>query len=196
MTTSARPVRLLPSAQRRNLIYVVVDGAAVGLMAAAASFVSVLVIRLGASAFWVSLLSSLPSTIALVMTIPWSEFVGRQRYPQRVFAFARLAVHVVYPLVATVPFFLADEWAARVIIVIWSLSAFPSSLSNIMFTLVMGRAASPEHRAFLMSRRWMFLGMAKLVALPLISQLIERLPFPAGYQLAFGINTLIALLAL
>jgi Na+/melibiose symporter-like transporter len=83
-----------------------------------------------------------------------------------------------------------------VIIVIWSLSAFPSSLSNMMFTLVMGHAVSPEHRAFLMSRRWIFLGVAKLVALPLISQLIERLPFPAGYQLAFGINTLISLLAL
>ncbi len=187
---------LLPSAQRRNLRFVVIDGVAVGLLSAAASFVSVFVIRLGASAFWVSLLSSLPSTIALVMTIPWSEFVGRQRHPQRVFAFARLAVHVIYPLVAIVPFLLEGEWAAKLIIVIWSLSAFPSSLSNMMFTLVMGHAVSPERRAFLMSRRWIFLGAAKLLMLPLVSQLIERMTFPTGYQLAFGINTLISMLAL
>ena len=192
MTATAGQTHLLPSVQRRNVLYVIFDGLVIGLMSAAASFVSVWVVRLGASPFWVSLLSSLPSTVALVMTIPWSEFAGRQRRPQRVFAFARLAVHVVYPLVAIVPFFLRDEWAARVIIVIWSLSAFPSSLSNMMFTLVMGHAVPPERRAFLMSRRWSFLGVAKLIALPIISQLIERLPFPHGYQLAFAINALLA----
>jgi hypothetical protein len=82
-----------------------------------------------------------------------------------------------------------------VIVLIWSLSALPSSLSNMMFTLVMGNAAPPDRRAFLMSRRWTALGVAKLVALPLISQLIERLPTPLGYQIAFGINALFAVLA-
>jgi hypothetical protein len=192
VTATTGQTRLLPSDQRHNLLFVVIDGLVVGLMSAAASFVSVYVIRLGASPLWVSLLSSLPSAIALTMTIPWSEFAGRQNRPQRVFAFARLAVHTVYPLVAIVPFLLPQEWAARVTVIIWSLSAFPSSLSNMMFTLVMGHAVPPERRAFLMSRRWSALGVAKLVALPLISNLIERLPFPAGYQAAFAINVLLA----
>jgi hypothetical protein len=196
MSARAQRLRLLPSAQYSNLVYVAVDGGFIGMMSAAASFVSVLVIRLGVSPFWVSLLSSMPSAIALVMTIPWSEFVGRQRYPQRVFAFARLAVHVVYPLVAIVPFFFQEELAGKVIVVIWSLSAFPSSLSNVMFTLVMGHAAPPERRSFLMSRRWIVMGIANLIALPLVSRLIDRMAFPTGYQLAFGINALIAMAAL
>jgi hypothetical protein len=190
--TAAGQTRLLPSAQRRNVRYVVLDGIVIGLMSAAASFVSVWVVRLGASPFWVSLLSSLPSAIALAMTIPWSEFAGRQRRPQRVFAFARLCVHIVYPLVAIVPFFLHGEWAARAIVVIWSLSALPGSLSNIMFTLVMGHAVPPERRAFMMSRRWTFLGLAKLIVLPLVSQVIDRMAFRHGYQVAFGINALLA----
>jgi Na+/melibiose symporter-like transporter len=53
----------------------------------------------------------------------------------------------------------------------------------------------PERRAFLMSRRWIVLGMAKLIALPLVSQLMDRVPFPYGYQLAYGINGLIAIAA-
>ncbi|UCC62105.1 MAG: MFS transporter [Anaerolineae bacterium] len=183
------------SVQRRNLIYVVIDGAAIGLMSAAASFVSVFVIRLGASPLWVSLLSSIPSTIALVMTLPWSHFAERQTRPQRVFAFARLAVHIVYPLVAVILVFLQGELAARVIILVWSLSALPSSLSNVMFTLVMGNAMSSEKRSLMMSRRWMVLGAANLIALPLISQLIDRLAFPLGYQVAFGLNALIAVVA-
>jgi hypothetical protein len=174
------------------VLHVALDGAVIGLMSAAASFVSIWMVRLGASPFWISLLSSLPSTIALIMTIPWSAFVSRQRFPQRVFAFARLAVHGVYPLIAVVPFLLPNEWAARAIILIWAASAFPSSLSNMMFTLVMGKAVPAERRAFLMSRRWMVLGMAKLIALPLVAQLIDRLPFPYGYQVAFGINGILA----
>jgi hypothetical protein len=192
VTNRAEPGLPLPSGQRRNVLYVALDGAVIGLMSAAASFVSIWVVRLGASPLWISLLSSLPSTVALVMTIPWSAFVGRQRFPQRVFAFARLAVHGIYPLVAVVPFLLPDEWAARAIVLVWAASAFPSSLSNMMFTLVMGKAVPADRRAFLMSRRWMVLGIAKLIALPLVSQLIDRMPFPYGYQVAFGINGLLA----
>jgi MFS family permease len=195
MNLEAQAEYMPTSVQRRNLIHVVVDGAAIGLMSAAASFVSVFVIRLGASPLWVSLLSSIPSTIALVMTLPWSQFAERQTRPQRVFAFARLAVHVVYPLVAVVPFFLQGETAARVIILVWSLSALPSSLSNMMFTLVMGNAVPSEKRSLMMSRRWMIMGAANLIALPLVSRLIDRLTFPRGYQVAFGLNTLIAVLA-
>jgi MFS family permease len=183
------------SMQRRNLLFVVIDGVAIGLMSAAASFVSVFVIRLGASPLWVSLLSSVPAAIRLVMTIPWSQYADRQRRPQRALAFARLAVHAVYPLVALVPFALTGASAAHAIVIIWSLSALPGSLSNTMFTLVMGNAVPPERRAFLMSRRWMIMGVAKLVSLPLISQLIDRMTFPLGYQIAFGINALIAFLA-
>ena len=181
---------LLPSAQRRNVLYVALDGAVVGLMSAAASFVSVLVIRLGAPALWVSLLSSIPSTIALVMTIPWSQLAERSTRPQRTWAFARLAVHMVYPLVALVPSLLPGPAAARLIVIIWSLSALPSSLSNMMFTLVMGNAVSPDKRSVMMSRRWSVMGVAKLIALPLISQIIDRLEPPLGYQVAFGINAL------
>ena len=40
------------------------------------------------------------------------------------------------------------------------------------------------------------MGVAKLIALPLITQVIDRVAFPLGYQIAFGINALIAILAL
>jgi MFS family permease len=179
--------------QRRNVLLVALDGAAIGLMSAAGAFISVLVIRLGASPVWVSLLSSLPSAISLLMAIPWSGFAERQARSQAVFAWARLGVHVVYPLVALVPFFLDGALAAQAIVIVWSLSSFLSSLSNMMFTVVMGRAVAPERRAFLMSRRWTFLGIAKLIALPIASQLIDRVTFPRGYQIVYGLNFVIAL---
>ena len=195
MTTPA-PREYIPlSVQRRNLLYIVLDGMAIGLMSAAGTFVSVLVIRLGASPVWVSLLSSLPNAVGLGMTLPWSRFAERQARPQVLFAWSRLVVHLVYPMVALVPFVLTGTRSAQVIIVIWSLSAFPSSLSNLMFTIVMGHAAAPERRAFQMSRRWMFMGVANMVFLPLASILIGRTTFPRGYQILYAANFFIALFA-
>ncbi len=165
-------------------------------MGAAGSFVSVFVVRLGASAFWVSMLSSIPAAIRLLMALPWSQFAQKQPRPQRVFALARLTAHTAYALLLIIPFFLNNEWTARIIVIAWSLIAFPGSLQSVMFSLVMGYAVPPERRSFMMSRRWMFMGVAKMVSLPLISQLIERAPFPLGYQLAFGINCVIAVGAL
>ena len=195
MTTPA-PREYIPlSVQRRNLLYIVLDGMAIGLMSAAGTFVSVLVIRLGASPVWVSLLSSLPNAVGLGMTLPWSRFAERQARPQVLFAWSRLAVHLVYPMVALVPFVLTWHASAQVIVVVWSLSAFPSSLSNLMFTIVMGHAATPERRAFQMSRRWMFMGVANMVLLPLASLLIGRTTFPRGYQILYAANFAIALFA-
>lgn len=194
--TAAPPGEYIPlPVQRRNLLFVVLDGIAIGLMSAAGTFISVLVIHLGASPVWVSLLSSLPNAVGLGMTLPWSRFAERQARPQVLYAWSRLAVHLVYPLVALVPFFLAGKLSAQVIVVVWSLSAFPSSLSNLMFTVVMGHSATPERRAFQMSRRWMFMGVANMVSLPLASLLIGRIAFPRGYQILYAANFAVAFFA-
>ena len=195
MKTAARSDYVPMDVQRRNVLAVASDGVVIGLMSAAATFISVFVIRLGASALWVSLLSSLPAGIRLVMAIPWSAYAARQERSQVVFSRARLVVHVVYPLIAAIPFLLQGQAAAVAIVLCWSLIALPGSLSNIMFTVTMGRAVPRERRAFLMSRRWTFMGVAKLVSLPIASQIIERVPFPDGYQIVFAFNIVLALAA-
>jgi Na+/melibiose symporter-like transporter len=45
----------------------------------------------------------------------------------------------------------------------------------------------------MMSRRWMSMGVVKIAFIPLIGLLIERVEFPLGYQIAFGMNTLFAI---
>jgi len=183
---------LLPSEERRNIRCVIIDGIAIGLISAGGSFVSVFVVRLGASPFWVSLLSSIPSTIALLTTLPWSRFLERQTRPQIVLSWSRLSGYLMYLPVALLPFLIKGAWAPRLIVILWSLTAFTSSLTNLTFTLTMGHAVPPHRRAFLMSRRWMVLGIAQSLALPVVTRLIDTLPFPLGYQVVFILNAVIA----
>lgn len=168
------------------------DGIGIGLISAGGSFVSVFVVRLGASPFWVSLLSSIPATIALLTTLPWSRFLERQTRPQFVLSWSRLSGYAMYLPVALLPFVIKGEWTPRLIVILWSLTALSGSLTNLAFTLTMGYAVPPHRRAFLMSRRWIVMGIAQSLALPVVSWLIENLTFPLGYQIVFMANVAIA----
>ncbi|MBN1935410.1 MAG: MFS transporter [Anaerolineae bacterium] len=183
---------LLPSEERRNIRHVILDGIGIGLISAGGSFVSVFVVRLGASPFWVSLLSSIPATIALLTTLPWSRFLERQTRPQIVLSWSRLSGYMMYLPVALLPFVIKGEWTPRLIVILWSLTALTGSLTNLAFTLTMGHAVPPHRRAFLMSRRWMVMGIAQSLALPVVSWLIDNLTFPLGYQIVFMLNVGIA----
>lgn len=183
---------LLPSEERRNIRHVILDGIGIGLISAGGSFVSVFVVRLGASPFWVSLLSSIPATIALLTTLPWSRFLERQTRPQIVLSWSRLSGYAMYLPVALLPFVVKGEWTPRLIVILWSLTALTGSLTNLAFTLTMGHAVPPHRRAFLMSRRWMVMGVAQSLALPVVSWLIDNLTFPLGYQIVFMLNVGIA----
>lgn len=169
----------------RNILYVTLDGIALGFTMAASTFLSVFVIRLGASAFWVSLLTSLPALVNLFLAMPMARFLERQRQIVPIFAWSRLLAHSAYVITGLVPFFLQGRIAGEAIVIVWGLVAVLASLANLGFTLVMGRAVSRERRAVQMSSRWVAMGLSKMIVVALAGQVLARLPFPLNYQVVF-----------
>jgi len=189
--TFARTVRrklrgFIPRAtEDRNILFVTLDGVVLGLTTAASAFLSVFVVRLGASAFWVSMLTSLPALIHLTLALPASRFIERRRQVVSLFAGTRILAHSAYFLTGLLPFFLVGPRAAQGIVVLWGFSAVLTSFSNLAFTLVMSRAVCRERRALLMSSRWTAMGVSKIVVVALAGQILARLPFPLNYQIVF-----------
>ncbi len=169
----------------RNILYVTLDGIALGFTTAASTFLSVFVIRLGASAFWVSLLTSLPAMVNLFLAMPMARFLERQQRIVPIFAWSRLLAHSAYVITGLVPFFLQGRLAGEAIVVVWGLVAVLASLANLGFTLVMSRSVSRERRAMQMSSRWVAMGLSKMIVVALAGQVLARLPFPLNYQVIF-----------
>ncbi|NLS77529.1 MAG: MFS transporter [Chloroflexi bacterium] len=178
----------------RNALFVAVDGVTVGLSSAAGSFLSVFVVRLGADAFWVSLLSSLPALIHLTLTLPLSRLVERRQQIVRLFAWTRLIGRFNFVLISLLPFFLHNEAAARAIVIMWAAEAILTTVQELSFTLVMNRSVSRERRASQMSGRWTAMGVADIISLAIAGQVLERIAFPLNYQLLFFVSFLIGLL--
>ncbi len=67
------------SLYERNARNVMVDGIGVGLVSGIATFLSVFLVRLGASNVQVGLLTAMPALVGALCAIPLGQFLGRQR---------------------------------------------------------------------------------------------------------------------
>jgi hypothetical protein len=109
-TSSLSQVLLHPAtAAEANQRNVLIDGIGVGLVSGVATFLSVFLVRLGASNFMVGLLTSMPALAGMLLAMPIGEFLGRQRQIVPWFSKARLFVLSCYALTGLVPFFFMQD---------------------------------------------------------------------------------------
>ena len=65
--------------EQRNQRNVLIDGIGVGITAGVGSFLSVFLVRLGATDFQVGLLTAMPALTGMLLAMPVGEFLARQR---------------------------------------------------------------------------------------------------------------------
>ena len=67
------------SVEQRNTRHVLIDGIGVGIVSGVATFLSVFLVRLGASSFLVGLLTSMPALTGILLALPVGRMLERQR---------------------------------------------------------------------------------------------------------------------
>jgi len=180
--------------EERNQRNVLVDAIGVGITAGVGSFLSVFLVRLGASDVMVGMLTAMPALTGMLLAIPVGEFLSRKRNIVPWFARSRFMVLLCYVLTGLVPFFVTDR-APEVIIVIWALATLPQTLVSVGFTVVMGGVAGPGGRFTLMSRRWAILGLTNSMTVALVGQGLKLFSFPLNYQVVFLASAVGALIS-
>ncbi len=175
-----RPATREQSNQRNVLI----DGIGVGITAGVGSFLSVFLVRLGASSFLVGLLTAMPALTGMLMAIPVGEFLARRPNIVPWFARSRFVVLSCYVLTGLAPFLFTSR-RPEIIILIWALATLPQTLVSVAFTVVMGGVAGPGGRVTLMSRRWAILGLTNSLTVVIVGQLLRAFDFPLNYQVVF-----------
>ena len=172
------------STDQRNQRSVLIDSVGVGICAGVGSFLSVFLVRLGASNFLVGMLTAMPALTGMLLAMAVGEFLARRPNIVPWFARSRFVVLSCYVLTGLVPFVLRNH-QAEAIIMIWALATLPQTIVSIAFTVVMGAVAGPGGRLTLMSRRWSILGLSNAVTVLAVGQVLELFQFPLNYQLVF-----------
>jgi MFS family permease len=182
--------------EERNQRNVVIDAIGVGITAGVGSFLSVFLVRLGASSFLVGLLTAMPALTGMLLAMPVGEFLSRRPNIVPWFARARFLVLSSYLLTGLVPFLVQDH-RPEAIIAIWAAATVPQTIVSVSFTVVMGGVAGPRGRFTLMSRRWSILGLTNALTVTIVGQALKLFAFPLNYQVVFiasAVGTLISVI--
>lgn len=175
--------------EKQNIRNLTIDTALQGLMMGGIfSFLSVFIVRLGASKLETSLLTSLPALIMALASVPAGQVAQRQddlvRYTNLVRVFHRGAILVV----ALLPFVVGSRPLITIIIALWSVKAIANALLESSWMVVVAEIIPPELRARVNGTRWTILSVVTAASVALFGYLLDRLPFPLSYQVVFALS--------
>jgi hypothetical protein len=163
------------------------DSVAMGLVNSAGPFLSVFLVRLGATATQIGLLTALPGITAVVLAIPIGRWLQRAKNIVPWWSGARLAGQVVYVAIAAAAVLTPRDWIIDVVLVLWAASTIPGILGQVAFPIVMDGAAGAGGRYELLSRRWSIMGLVTAVTVVLVGQALGLVMFPINYAAFFAV---------
>jgi len=173
------------SREDRNILLFSIDTAMQGLMMGGIfTFISVFVVRLGASKLQVGLVTSLPAIVLMLSSIPAGQYVQRRRNLVRLTNWARVLHRGSFLLIALLPFF-AGRYLIGSMIVIWALKSIVSAVLEASWTGVVVDVIPPARRPKVNSMRWALLSGVTAGAVALYGLILDRVAFPLNYQIVF-----------
>jgi MFS family permease len=176
------------SLENRNILYFTTDTVIQGVMMGGIfSFISVFLVRLGATKLENSLLTSLPAIIMVLVSIPCGQFVQKQRNLVRFTNIVRIFHRGSILLVALLPF-ITKRGIVEIIIIIWSIKAIANSLLESSWMAVVAEVVPPHRRAKVNGTRWALVSMVTAFSVAIFGFMLDKLPFPLSYQIVFFIS--------
>ena len=181
-----------PSAAIRAANYrrVMLDSVFIGVVNASGTFLPVFLLRMGASASDVGLLTALPALTAFLLAIPFGRWLQPRGQIVQWYSRLRLVAWSSYAVMAVVAMVLPREHAIPVLLLVWALASLPSTAALVTFALVMDGAAGPGGRFDLLGRRWAIAGVSATVSVALVGQLLTYVAFPLNFEVFLFIVTL------
>jgi MFS family permease len=184
---SARPV---PAEYRSNFTHLYFDIAWFGVLAASTvSFTAIYATRQGANAFQLGLLSAAPAIVNMAFALPAGRWLEGQPIDTAVF-WSALFYRIFYLLWLPLPLLFASDVQVWVLIGLTLAMSIPGTSLAVGFNALFAEAVPPEWRGHVAGIRNALLSITFLLVSLLCGLILEKLPFPGGYQVVFALGCL------
>jgi MFS family permease len=161
------------------------------------NYLTLYALAFGATSTQIGLLSTMMSIGSVLALLPGAQLAERWLDPKKlVLIFSRSLGQLVWLLLGLIPFVLSGQSAIYSILVLRAARSFTVSASSSAWTTLSGQIVPRWLRGKYFAARNMAKQGAALLVVPTAGWLIDRLGFPWGYQLCFGLAALIGLAAL
>lgn len=156
-----------------------------GALEAAAAFIAVLLVRLGATNLEIGVLSALAPLATFLLAVPFGSFVQTRRNAVPWYSRGRAIGQLIIPIVGVIVLLAPGDLVIPLVLVAAAICAVFQAFADLVFWVVMDGVAGPEGRYSLMGHR---LGLKMGVSAGAqagIGVFLTRAPFPFGYAFVF-----------
>lgn len=183
-----RQGRTVPAEHQSNFRHLYWDIAWYGVLSGSAiSFAAVYLARLGGNALQLGLLSASPAMVGLLFTLPIGQMLSHGRIDRSVFWTSVLHRMFYLPWIF-LPLLLSNQVQIWLLILLTLLMSIPGTALSVGFNAMFAAAVPPEWRGQVAGTRNALLAIAFIVTSLLCGLLLDRLPYPVGYQAVFAIG--------
>lgn len=191
MTTASlfrRKGQAIPAEHRANFWHLYLDIAWFGVLnGTAISFMAIFATRQGADGFQIGLLNAAPAIISLAITLPAGQWLQKRPLTRTVF-WTSIWHRIFYLAWIFLPFFLAPYLQVWALIALVLLMSIPGTALAIGFNSMFAEVVPPEWRSHVVGVRNALLALVFIVTTLISGVILDRMPFPQGYQVVFAIG--------
>ncbi len=185
----------VPQAFRSNFFHFYFDIGWFGVLSgSAANFLSVYAARLGATSFQIGLLGSMGAVISLLIALPTARWLERREVSRVVF-WSSIAYRLFYLLWIPLPWLFDSQGQIWAFILIAFLMGIPGVPLGVGFNALFASAVPEDWRAHVAGIRNVVFSVTFMLSSLGSGYLLDHTPFPAGYQMLFGIGAFGALMS-
>jgi MFS family permease len=180
----------IPKEYHSNFIHLYFDIAWFGVLSGSAiSFLNIYAARLGASGFQIGLISAMSAVVNLLLAIPAGRWIERRPTGRAVF-WSSILYRIGYALWIPLPWLFGEQGQIWALIILTFLMAVPLTPLGVGFNALFAEAVPSEYRAHVAGLRNVTFAITYMLTSLVSGYLLDRIPFPTGYQVIFLIGTI------
>lgn len=185
----------IPREYRSNFIHLYLDIGWYGVLSGSAiSFLNIYAARIGATGFQIGLLGAVGAAVNLLLALPAGRWLETQPTGRAVFWTAVLYRLGYVPLIF-LPQLLNEQAQVIAILLLTFLMAIPLTPVGVGFNALFAESVPAEYRAHVVGMRNVMLAITFMLTSLLSGVILDRVPFPTGYQIVFALGTVGAALS-
>lgn len=153
------------------------------------SFIAVYAVRLGADPGQIGWLNAVPAVVSLLFALPVGQWLGPRQVGKKIF-WASVINRIFYIFFIFLPWILTNQPQIWFIILATLVMSIPMTFFTVGFNALFADAIPSEWRGYVVAVRNAALSITTVVTSLISGQILNRVPFPLGYQIVFAIGFL------
>jgi len=178
----------IPVKYQLNFIHLYLDMGWFGVLSGSTiNFLNVYATRIGATGLQIGLIGAMSATVNLFLAIPAGLWLQKRNIGHAMF-WTSVFYRIGFLSFALLPWLFSNSGQITFIITITFFMAIPLTPLGVGFTALFAEAVPSEYRAHVAGIRNVMFAVTFMFTSLLSGFILDKVPFPIGYQIVFGIG--------